>query len=77
MPLTVTVTLSNDVGSCPFVMSFPDQSRVVSLRFVPLMVNHEFCIMPGWKLAPFTTPPAAMDGFELVAAAGVSGTLVV
>src|SRR6185295_12397539 len=67
---TFTLTPSSVVGSFPPTMAFSHVS-VCEARFVPLMVNHEPGTMPGWKLAPLTTPSAEMVG-AVPPAAGVS-----
>ena len=62
---TFTLTPSSTVGSLPFTMalsqvSVPGAGRVE--RLLPVMVSQEPGTMPGWKLAPLTTPPASMEG---------------
>ena len=56
LPLTETLVPSKDVGSLPPANSAEVQDRVVEERFVPVIVIHEFCVMPEAKLAPLTTP---------------------
>ena len=38
------------------------QLSVFDARWVPAMVTQELGTMPGWKLAPLTTPLSEMEG---------------
>src|SRR6185437_3931259 len=62
-PPTVTLTVSSVVGNLPSTILLL-QSFVTGERLVPVMVNHAFAAIPGWKLAPFTT--ALIEGPRLV-----------
>ena len=59
-------------------MDLSQVSDATGERLVPLMVSHEPGTMPGWKLAPLTTPPASMVGVEIgtVSAGARSGRQV-
>src|SRR5271165_2028373 len=61
LPPIITLTPSTVMGNCPLTMNFV-QSSVFEARLLPRIVTQEFGTMPGWKLAPFSTPFVEMLG---------------